>query len=192
MKFNRTLKSLFVMASLFCTDPVAFAQVDSDLVSSSIVTEESVVQRPEIPTNMDVRDLPKSARASRRHSQGCYASYLIEKMGDQQSWGDNRLRYQVRVTNLGDCYLQRVSVADFFPEGTRLRRASPRPADTDYSKARWHFSLPVGEAYTIRLQFEVDPRRGSRWVTNNACAWNELVGQRICAWASTWFEPGRE
>jgi uncharacterized repeat protein (TIGR01451 family) len=189
MKLNRTLHvALLVSSVLFSYS--ASAESSDERVSSTvqIVNEGIQEQAPQMPEGIEVSQLPRTAQSSRQVNPSCYASYMIQKDGYRSQRHPDRLYFRVTVTNLGDCNLRNVRVTDFFPSHTELKDTRPNADYTNSERAVWNIEwLPVGSEKNLDLAFEVKHWVHNRWITNNACAWNNVIGQRICAWASVWW-----
>jgi uncharacterized repeat protein (TIGR01451 family) len=150
---------------------------------------EVLVEAPEMPAELEIQNLPRSMRSETRQSTNCYASYLIEKDGHKSARHDDRVVYEVSVTNLGDCVLKNTDVVDYFPKHTRLTNIWPKPKFADHNRAYWNREwLRPGDTARYVVEFEIPRGAPAGWITNSSCAWNSLVGEKICAWASVWWD----
>jgi hypothetical protein len=194
MKLNGSIRLLGSVVALFGSFVIQAraAQVEVSAGSVVVTSSDDITQAPQLPEGIQLEKLPRSSQAGQKFGTKCYASYLIEKFGYDQSWENDEVAYRVVVTNLGDCELWNVAITDFFPKNAVFERAFPKPAELRDSQATWFVDvLPAGRAVTIKIKFRARDCQYSQWITNNACAWNAMIGQRICAWASTWVDGHR-
>lgn len=138
----------------------------------------------------------RSAGTTRDKGDGdgdvCYFAYHILKTGPSRADFGDLIRYRVVLTNIGDCVLRNIELADLIPARTRLVSATPRPSRVAGGRIEWNdFSLSPGRQAVaeIFVQTGVDDPENDRFrITNQACAFTPWIGIRICDSASTWVD----
>lgn len=183
-KFIRTVSiSLTMLTSVLC-----FASVEIDSISQ--ISQDSDFfgdQGIPIIDQASATSLPQSSRAGRSIGNNCYASYEINKYGLDWTRNGNTITYQIAISNIGDCNLTNLVIHDYFPKHTSFKHAFPKPDEINSSSAVWYVKwLPVGRTAYFNIKFEVRDCNTNQWITNTGCVWTASVGQRACAWASTW------
>jgi uncharacterized repeat protein (TIGR01451 family) len=138
-----------------------------------------------------------SERASASHAapvvQGSSCtlySYMIEKIGPMRAEVGEDVTYHVFVSNLGDCFLHDINVREMLPEGLVLVSANPAPTVVHDGHLLWKdVALKPGRYIDFVVTAKVvHPDLDDAIVTNKACAFTPLIGQRICGAVSTTIE----
>ena len=210
MVFRQTFPAIFL--ATFALGSFSVYANDDGLLSSSsstvapIIDQSYRIQRPQIPTGIDVLRLPHMSKVGNQFRANCYAAYLIEKLALREHRNERRDRevsFQIRVTNVGECTLNDLTIKDFLPDDARLVKSFPRPDFSGSSEAVWNLDhLEVGRTAYFDVEFRVRSRDhdrsternrdrdrdNDRWITNNVCVWSPMIGQQACAWSSVWVE----
>ena len=201
MKFGQSMKATFLIVAAFSSFSIFAADSSSTPAMADFMSR---IQRPEIPAGTSMASLPQSNKVGKNFGTKCYAAYLIEKIGHREDHRggrrdndrrDREVSYKIAVTNLGECPLTDLVIKDFFPEDTRLIDAHPWPRFVGHHQAVWTLDwLDVGRRVVFDVEFKLDrrdhdrsqrsDRDDDRWITNTACVWSEMIGEKACAWAS--------